>query len=198
MKRSISSAHNVLRDLETAASKKGNGCLEHILREAGSELPVDVYIWPSTDAFDAGLRRGIAYARASLYLEDKYLVTLSHAPQLDNCISLYSRMRAAIHACLTEHNLTSEASRKLLTESAQVLLRVFAHKLWPDGEWQDFAESVDKQVRSLGCKTVLPVADVSPCSDDAAHAADWALLERLPTVGLTQLQARGGHLSVVK
>lgn len=198
MKKHLSTARSVVADLESAASKRGNGCLESIIRNAGSELDFDVYVWPSADALDAGLRRGVAYARASIYMEDKYLVTMSHAPQLENCISLYDRMRAGIHACLTEHKLDSHASRKLLTESAQVLMLEFAHRVFPDGDWEEFAQKVDEQVRALGGRTTLPVRDVEPCSEGAAHAADWALLKRLPSIRLGQLQARGGHLSLVK
>jgi hypothetical protein len=198
MKRNASVAQNVLADLESAANKKGNGCLEGIIERAGILAPVDVYVWPSTDSVDAGLRRGVAYARGSLFMEDRYLVTFRGAPQLENCISLYDRMRATIHACLAEHSLKSAASRKLLNESAQVLMLEFAHKVWSDGEWQRLAENVDRQVRDLGCKSILPVSDVSECSDNAAHAADWALLAKIPSVGLGEMKARGGHLSLVK
>ena len=198
MKTNTPVAQNIFADHESAANKKGNGCLEGIIHRAGISAPVDVYVWPSTDKVDAGLRRGVAYARNSLYMESKYLVTFRHAPQLENCISLYDRMRATIHGCLAEHELTSAASRKLLNESAQVLMLEFAHRVWSDGKWQRFAENVDRQVRALGCKGILPVTDVSKCSDDAAHAADWALLAKLPSVGLGEMKARGNHLSLVK
>ena len=187
-----------VESLRLEAKKQGNGTLEQILTAAGARFPHDVYLWPSTDAEDAGLRRGVAYARASMYLEDKYLVTPQHAPQLDACVSLYDRMRAGIHACAVEHNVSSKVGKRQLNESAQVIMYHFGNKLFEDHDWQGFNIKVDKQVKRLGGKSMLPARKVSPCLDEAVHAADQALLDRIPEIGLGRVGGRSSHLSVAK
>ena len=191
-------ARNLSAELQLAADHKGNGTLKQIFLAAGRDSEFDVHVWPSTNAADAALRRGVAHARASFYLEDRYLITSKDSVSLQACISLYNRMRAGIHGCLTDHGVASAAGEKLLNESAQVLMWHFGNAVFKERNWQQFAEAVDAQVRALGGGPVLPTRKVSKCADESAHAADHALLDRLNMIGLGKPEGRGTHLSIVK
>lgn len=191
-------ARNLSAELQLAADHKGNGTLKQIFLAAGKTYGFDVHIWPSTSPADAAFRRGVAYARSCFYLEDKYLVTPQNPAALQACISLYNRMRAGVHACLVEHGVTSSAGEKLLNDSAQVLMWHFGNEAFKARGWQQFAESVDAQVRKIGGGPVLPARKVSPCTDDSAHEADRALLARLNDIGIGEVDVRSKHLSIVK
>lgn len=191
-------ARNISDELQLAADKKGNGTLKQIFSAAGYPCKFYVHVWPSMSPSDAALKRGVAYARACFYLEDRFLVTPQDDKSFDRCVSLYTRMRAGIYACLTEHNVTSVAGERLLRESAQAVMYHFANEAFEEFDWEEFAAKVEAQVRKSGGGPVLPQREVSPCSDDAAHDADRALLARLDEIGLNKLDARSRHLSVAR
>lgn len=196
--KAIKESNRFSQEIQRASERKGNGVLERIWLVAGTPNQFDVHIWPSSGPEDSALRRGVAYARSSLYLEDNFLVTPQDANMLSQCVSLYNRMRAGIHACLTEHGVTNRAGEIFLNQSAQVTMYHFGNMAFETHDWENFARRVDEQVRKLGGTTVLPQDWIAACDDSAARAARETFLNRMDAIGLGKFNMRSNHLSVVK
>lgn len=184
--------------LELSAERKSTGVIEGIFSELGRPCEFDVHIWPSISPSDAALRRGVAYARCSFYIDDKYLLTSTHPMALSQVVSLYDRMRAGIHSCLAEHNVTSHAGKELLNETAQTVLYLYGNGAYEDHDWISFARAFDARVRALGANSVLPVQMIPDCTDVSAQAANDSLFARFDAIGIGKLDARGTHLQIVK
>lgn len=209
MKNKLSAARkvNINNILEQQAAARNNsqaesnGYLNAIFTLAGFERELDVYIWPSLDEADGKLRRAAAYARASFYIENKYLVTWRDNPQHVSTNALYQRMHKFAESCLTKSNAHLDHHRDCAYKLIGAFAKGMADKCWEEEGWRESAAIVNEQVKMLGCADIIPEGEIDALefqTDDPGYESLDMIYDNIAQVQFAQVDQKPSHLRLVK
>ena len=197
-----------IRDIleEQAAARssnqaESNGHLDAIFTLAGFKRELDVYIWPSLNEPDGKLRRAAAYARASFYIEDKYLVTWRDNPQYVSTNALYQRMHKFAESCLEKSGARLDHHRNCAYTLIGAFAKSMANQCWEEEGWGESAAIVNEQVKMLGCKDIIPEGEIDALdfkTDDPGYESLDMIYDNIAQVQFAQVDKKPAHLRLVK